>query len=53
TAVNTELAAAPEKVNEDPYGAGWMIRLRPSDPGQMAELLSAEAYQALVAESGH
>ncbi|MBF0155101.1 MAG: glycine cleavage system protein GcvH [Magnetococcales bacterium] len=53
TAINEELTAAPERVNEDPYGVGWMIRLRPADPRQMEQLLSAAAYQELLAQSGH
>ena len=46
---NPALAAEPELVNSDPFGAGWMIRLRLSDPGQVAGLLDAAAYEALVA----
>ncbi|MBF0176667.1 MAG: glycine cleavage system protein GcvH [Magnetococcales bacterium] len=53
TAINEDLLAAPEKVNEDPYGAGWMVRIRPADPGQMDQLLSAEAYRSLLAQSDH
>jgi len=47
--VNPALAAAPELVNSDPYGDGWMIRVRMRDPGQPAELLDAAAYDALTA----
>ncbi len=46
---NPALAASPELVNSDPYDDGWMIRLRMSDPGQLGELLDAEAYDALIA----
>ncbi|MBF0135401.1 MAG: glycine cleavage system protein GcvH [Magnetococcus sp. DMHC-1] len=53
TAINENLVSAPEKVNEDPYGAGWMIRIRPADPKQLDQLLTASAYQALLAQSGH
>lgn len=49
-AVNTELEDAPELVNQDPYGAGWMIRVAPSDPAEFDELLDGGAYEALVAE---
>jgi glycine cleavage system H protein len=49
-AVNTELEDAPELVNQDPYGDGWMIRIAPSDPDEFDELMDADAYEALVAE---
>ena len=49
TEANAELAGRPELVNEDPYKAGWMIRLRIADPGQVAGLLDATAYDELVA----
>jgi glycine cleavage system H protein len=47
---NDALAGQPELVNGDPYGEGWMIRLRLSDATQLEELLDAEAYEALTAE---
>ena len=50
TAVNEELEDAPEVVNEDPYGAGWIIRLNPSDPDELDGLMSADEYEAFVAE---
>jgi glycine cleavage system H protein len=43
--VNEELFDAPELVNEDPYGDGWMIEVEPSDPGEFEDLLSAEEYR--------
>jgi glycine cleavage system H protein len=46
--VNAALAGAPEKINQDPYGAAWMIVLRPSDLAQMAGLMDAAAYDAYV-----
>jgi glycine cleavage system H protein len=46
--VNPGLADDPAAVNKDPYGAGWMVRIRASDKAQLAELLSADQYQALV-----
>lgn len=49
--VNEALASAPEVVNSDPYGAGWLLRVRVSDPGQADALLDAAAYEALVAEA--
>jgi glycine cleavage system H protein len=45
---NESLEEEPEKVNEDPYGDGWMIRIRMSDPSELDELLDAEAYKELV-----
>ena len=48
---NEALAGAPESVNSDPYGAGWMIRIRLADPAQLVSLLDPAAYEALVAEA--
>jgi glycine cleavage system H protein len=48
---NAALADNPELVNSDPFGAGWMIRLRIADAGQVAGLLEPAAYEQLVAES--
>ncbi len=48
--INGTLDATPEKVNEDPYGEGWMVRLRPTDASQLEGLLDAAAYEKLVAE---
>jgi glycine cleavage system H protein len=42
--VNTALADTPEAINEDPYGAGWMVRVKLSDPGQAEELMDRDAY---------
>jgi glycine cleavage system H protein len=49
-AVNQTVVSEPEKVNEDPYGEGWLLRIRLSDPGEADGLLDAEAYRALLAE---
>ncbi len=46
--VNTELAEAPQRVNEDPYGEGWICLLVPSAPTAVDELLDAEAYRRLT-----
>lgn len=46
--VNAELDAAPEKVNSDPYGAGWMVKVRLNDAADRTGLMDAEAYKALV-----
>jgi glycine cleavage system H protein len=47
-AVNEALADEPAAVNNDPYGAGWMVRIRISDPGELEGLLSAAQYTATV-----
>ena len=49
TASNAELSSSPELVNTDPYGAGWMLRLRVADPAQLNQLLDAPAYDTLTA----
>jgi glycine cleavage system H protein len=49
-AANDTLGGSPELVNSDPYGAGWMLRVRLSDPSQLDGLLDAAAYDALIAE---
>jgi glycine cleavage system H protein len=46
--VNERVVDAPELVNEDPYGEGWLVRIRLSDPSEVDELLDAEAYQKLL-----
>jgi glycine cleavage system H protein len=48
--INEELGAAPEKINEDPYGAGWMIRVRLLNQAETADLMSAEEYDEYTAE---
>jgi len=50
TGTNDALAGSPEVVNADPYGDGWMLRVRLADPGQVDGLLDAAAYDALIAE---
>jgi len=50
TEANPQLAGSPELVNGDPFGAGWMVRIRVSDAGQLDELLDAAAYEQLTAE---
>ncbi len=47
-AVNTDLEEAPEKVNNDPYGEGWMVKVRLFNPGEGDELLDAAAYRDLI-----
>ena len=51
TAVNTALDDQPERLNQDPYGEGWIFTLRVADPGELDALLDAAAYRQLV-ESG-
>ena len=46
--VNAALEKQPELVNTDPYGAGWMIKMKVNNPADVAELLDAAAYQQLV-----
>jgi glycine cleavage system H protein len=45
-AVNDALADAPEAINDDPYGAGWLVKVRLADPSEAAALLDADAYVA-------
>ena len=45
TAVNEAVSDTPELINEDPYGAGWMVRVKLSDPAQADGLLDSETYQ--------
>jgi glycine cleavage system H protein len=47
-AFNDELEGTPETVNTDPYGAGWMIKIKISNPSEVEELLSDEAYKELI-----
>ncbi|HIX61789.1 MAG TPA: glycine cleavage system protein GcvH [Candidatus Halomonas stercoripullorum] len=47
-AVNEELEDAPETINESPYENGWIIKVRVDDAGAVAELLDADAYQAVI-----
>ena len=48
--VNTELADAPQRVNEDPYGEGWICVIEPNDPSAFESLMDAQAYQQLISE---
>ena len=48
--VNQLVVEAPERANEDPYGEGWLIRIRLSEPAEVESLLDAEAYQKLLAD---
>ncbi len=46
--VNEALGDAPEAINDDPYGEGWMVKVRLSDPAETGDLLDAAAYQATL-----
>jgi glycine cleavage system H protein len=52
-AANAELGGQPELINQDPYGAGWLMRIRPDDKAQFAAMLDAAAYEALLASETH
>lgn len=49
---NAELASAPELVNQDPYGQGWIMRVKPSDANALAGMLSSDEYAAHLAAEG-
>ena len=51
-AVNENLGDSPERINEDPYGEGWLVRVRLSDPSEVDSLLDAGAYEQLLESSG-
>ena len=48
--VNEKVVEAPETVNDDPYGEGWLVRIRVSHPAEVNALMDADAYRAHVAE---
>jgi len=50
---NEALKDAPASVNKDPYGAGWMAKIKVSDPAELANLLDAAAYAELARKSAH
>ena len=47
-AINEALDGAPETVNDDPYGEGWMVKIRPTDPADLDGLMSAEEYTHMI-----
>ena len=47
-AVNAKVVEEPETINEDPYGEGWLVRIRLSDPGELDALLDVGAYRKLL-----
>jgi glycine cleavage system H protein len=48
TAVNKDLEGTPELVNKDPYGKGWMVKIKLSNPSEVSSLLNAASYKALI-----
>jgi glycine cleavage system H protein len=50
--INSAIVDAPETVNTDPYGDGWIVRVRLSNPGEAETLMDAEGYQRYLAEQG-
>ena len=53
TEVNAELPGAPETVNQDPYGRGWMIVVKPSNASEWDQLLTPAQYEEFIAQGGH
>ena len=51
TAINEDLAEDPELVNREPYGEGWLCRIRPDDPSDFLRLLDEDAYEATLPEN--
>ena len=51
--VNAELPNAPETVNQDPYGRGWMLVVKPSNVAELDQLLTAKQYEEFLAQGGH
>ena len=51
-AVNRAVVDAPETVNDDPYGEGWLVRVRLTDPGEVDALMDVDAYKQHLAEQG-
>ena len=52
-AANSDLGGQPELINQDPYGAGWLMRIRPDDKQQFAAMLDARGYEAQLAAETH
>lgn len=50
-AANDSLSGSPELVNTDPYGAGWLFKIKPSNTGELQQLLDAKAYEKVVADA--
>jgi glycine cleavage system H protein len=52
-AANESLGSAPELVNQDPYGQGWLFKVKPSNQDELGQLLDAKAYEQVVANEAH
>jgi glycine cleavage system H protein len=50
---NSDLGGTPELINQDPYGAGWLMRIRPDDKTQFVAMLDAKSYEAALAAETH
>jgi len=50
-AVNESLADAPETINDSPYDDGWLMRVKPSNPDELDDLMDSESYEAEIAEA--
>jgi len=51
--INGELSQKPETVNQDPYGRGWMIVVKPSSKGEWDQLMTAQQYEVFLAQAAH
>ena len=51
--INQEAVQSPEIINEDPYGKGWLVRLDPSNPEDLNQLMSASEYETFLESLGH
>jgi glycine cleavage system H protein len=52
-AANDALGSAPELVNTDPYGQGWLYKIKPANQGELAQLLTPSAYEKVLADEAH
>ena len=52
-AKNDQLGGSPELVNSDPYGEGWLFKIKPSNAAELQQLLDAKAYEKVVADAAH
>ena len=52
TETNPALSATPELLNSDPHGAGWLIKIKLTNPAEVSGLMDAAAYQAFISEKG-
>ncbi|MFL6578063.1 MAG: glycine cleavage system protein GcvH [Povalibacter sp.] len=52
-AANESLGTAPELVNQDPYGQGWLFKIKPANKGELDQLLDAKAYEKVLESEGH